>query len=162
MHYEVRLVRAPKDKVWKTVSDLKNDFIDAEEIKVADLKEKESLVLELHEGDNIEGRMELELEDHDLGTMVIHRAFLDVKGPIRSLTTKGKVKKELRARVDGIKETVEDGASSGTAAKTTGGSGGPTGSDAAKKASSQGSDSKSSASKKKARSKSSGPKKSKA
>lgn len=123
-HYEVRLVRAPKDQVWKTVTDLKTPFIEAEDVKVkgtgkgatrtvvtkkgertekvAEVQEKKCIVFEVEDG-KAEGRIELELEDHELGTMLVHRADLDVKG----LFGKGRYKKELKQRLDGIKQTVE-------------------------------------------------------
>lgn len=125
IHTEVRLVRADKDAVWKTVSKLDQDFIDnierievkgsgknarriidfgknQREEKVKELKDNETLVFEVTDG-KAEGQLALELEDHDLGTMIIHRAQLKGVG----MFGKGRYKKELKARLDGIRDAVE-------------------------------------------------------
>ncbi len=116
------MVRAPKEQVWATVAKLDHDLVN--EIQavtgartgatrtvlagktersetVVELREQERLALEIEDG-KASGRLELDLEDHELGTMVIHRARLDVKG-----LGKGRYKKELRQRVQGLRNVLE-------------------------------------------------------
>ncbi len=111
-------MRAPKTNVWKTISKLDEDpvvgkatvkgtgkgairtFEDRKE-KVIDLKENKKIVFEIEDG-KANGRIEVELEDHELGTMIVHRADLDVG------FGKGRYKKELRRRLDAIQAAVED------------------------------------------------------
>lgn len=122
--FEVRLVRAPKNQVWKTVSDLNQAFLDGEvkvkgtgkgatrtielgkttrEEKVAELRENDAIVFEVNDG-KAEGRIEIALEDHELGTMIVHRAALDGVGAFG----KGRYQKELRKRLDAIQAAVEE------------------------------------------------------